>query len=125
MITITSKQDYTVARRYFHYLKTNVHGIKNTEHYKQLKREIRKYENKPLDEKRVIDDNGFDGFTLVYPLPDFLESYDDADEYFQTVEYIKAPQCAWDCTGARFTSWYKIFVRDSRYWCYHRICLDV
>lgn len=124
MITITNNQEYTVARQYLRHLQTHVHGIKNTEHYKQLKREIRKYENKPLDEKRVIDQS-FDAVTLVYPLPDFLENFDDADEYFQTDEYITAPPCAWDCTGARFTSWYKIFKRDRRYWCYHRICADV
>jgi len=124
MITITNNQEYTVARHYLRHLQTHVNGIKNTEHCKQLKRAIRKYENKPLDEKRVIDES-FDAVTLVYPLPDFLESYDDADEYFQTDEYITAPPCAWDCTGARFTSWYKIFVRDRRYWCYHRICRDV
>lgn len=124
MITITNKQEYTVARQYLRHLQTYVHGIKNTEHFKQLKRAIRKYENNPIDEKRVIDES-FDAVTLVYPLPDFLDSFDEADEYFRTDEFIEAPCCAWDCTGKQFTAWYKIFKRAGRFWCYHRICVDV
>ena len=123
MIFITTKQEYTVMRQYLRYL-THVNGIKNSEHFKQVKKAIRKYEHQPISEKRVFNAD-YDGMTLVYPLPEWLESVNEANEYFRTDEFIEAPSCAWDCTGARFTSWYKIFERAGRFWCYHRICRDV
>ena len=123
MITITNNQEYTVMRQYLRYL-SHVNGIKNSEHFKQVKKAIRKYEHQPISEKRVFNAD-FDAMTLVYPLPEWLESADEADEYFRTDEFIEAPRCAWDCTGQQFTAWYKIFKRAGRFWCYHRICRDV
>lgn len=123
MTYVTNKQEYTVAwelLRYHMFERT----CKDDRKIIRLKQMIRKFQNKPVSEKRVFNAD-FDGMTLVYPLPEWLESADEADEYFRTDEFIDAPCCAWDCTGKQFTAWYKIFKRAGRFWCYHRICLDV
>ena len=120
---VTNKQEYTCAWELLHYLLTE-HAGEKRDHVIRLKRAIRKYQNAPLDETRVIESD-FDNTTVLLPLPDWLETKEEADEYFREAEYIELIPCAWDCTGRQFTSWYKVFKRRGRFWAYHHICLDV
>ena len=89
-----------------------------------LKRNIREFQRRPVQEGTVIDDT-IDGFTALFPLPENLSSNEEADEYFRQQEYIYYRNSAYDCTGQAFTSWYKIFERRGRFWAYHRVNFDV
>ena len=90
-----------------------------------MKRKLRA-DSKRVDDRQIIHDNGFDSFIAKFPLPEYIETREDAVEYFNEYEYIRMIPSAYDCTGQRFTSWYKIFQKpDGRFWAYHSIRLDV
>ena len=95
------------------------------ERIKELKRDIREYNKRPESEEVIVRDYGIDGFVIRKPLPDFLKSIEDAVEYFEENEYMRCRPSMYDCTGDLFTSWYKIYKKDGRIWCYHSISVDV
>ena len=89
-----------------------------------MKRKLRA-NSKRVDDCQTVYDNGFDVFIAKFPLPEYIETRQDADEYFREYEYIHMAPSAYDCTGQRFTAWYKIFQKpDGRFWAYHCIELD-
>ena len=64
-------------------------------------------------------------FAELLPLPEYIETMDEAVSYFEDYEYRPYYPSAYDCTGQAFTSWYKVFVRGGRFWAYHRVSVDV
>ena len=89
-----------------------------------MKRKLRA-ESKRVDDRQTVFDDGIDGFIVKFPLPEYIETREDADEYFREYEYIRMIPSAYDCTGQSFTSWYKIFQKsDGRFWAYHSIRFD-
>lgn len=91
----------------------------------ELKREMRRFTHKPLSDKRIVCDYGMDGYVVLFPLPESIESEEEAREYFEEYEYLTCRPSAYDCTGQAFTSWYKLFVRNGRYHAYHSVSFDV
>lgn len=100
-------------------------GRGDSDHAKNLKREIRRYTNAPLAEKRIVRDDGMDGFVSLEMLPDWIGSEEEAVEFFEDYLYIQPLYSAYDCTGRPFTSWYKVFRRGDRFWAYHCVGYDV
>ena len=94
----------------------------------ECKKEIRK-RNKLKDERRdyiLVKDYGIDGSVIKFPLPEHIETEDEAREYFDEYERIHFKPTPYDCSGQQFTSWYKVFQKpDGRFWCYHSIGVDV
>lgn len=90
-----------------------------------LKREMRTFFHRPVSERRIVQDDGIDGYTELLPLPEYIETMDEAVSYFEDYEYRRYYPSAYDCTGQAFTSWYKVFVRGGRFWAYHRVSVDV
>lgn len=91
-----------------------------------LKQDIRKYNKRPMSEETIVKDYGIDGFVIRKPLPDFLTTMEDAEEWFEENEYMRCRPSMYDCTGDMFTSWYKIYkAKDGRFWCYHSIGVDI
>lgn len=90
-----------------------------------LKREIRKFTHAPVSERRIIQDDGIDGYTELLPLPARIKSVDEAVSYFEACECKPYYPAAYDCTGQAFTAWYKVFARRGRFWAYHRVSVDV
>ena len=87
-------------------------------------RDIYKQENeKP--ERHVVHDNGIDGYIELLQLPEEITTRATADEWFQYHKYMEYVPSAFDCTGQRFTSWYKLVERNGRWWAYHCISVDV
>ena len=87
-------------------------------------RDIYKQENeKP--ERHIVHDNGIDGYIELLQLPEEITTRETADEWFQYNEYMECVPSAFDCTGQRFTSWYKLVERNGRWWAYHCISVDV
>ena len=88
------------------------------------KREIRKFHKKSSD-RRIVKDDGIDGYVLLIELPETLGNMRDAEEYFEERETICAIPSVFDCTGQAFTSWFKVFRRRNRFFAYHSIGFDV
>ena len=90
-----------------------------------LKREMRTFFHRPISERHIIQDDGIDGYTELLPLPEYIETIDEAVSYFEDYEYMPYCPSAYDCTGQKFTSWYKVFARNNRFWAYHRVSMDL
>lgn len=86
-------------------------------------REIYKRENeKP--ERHVVLDNGIDGYIELIQLPEKIKTKEGADGWFRCNEYLEYIPSAYDCTGQKFTNWYKLVNRNGRWWVYHSISVD-
>lgn len=90
----------------------------------EQKREIRKFYKKSND-RRLVKDEGIDGYVLLIELPETLENMQDAKDYFEMRETICAVPSIFDCTGQAFTSWFKVFERRGRFMAYHAVGFDV
>ena len=90
------------------------------------KREIRKIYKKEREkpERHIVHDNGIDGYIELLRLPEEITTMETADEWFQYNEYMECVPSAFDCTGQRFTNWYKLVNRNGRWWVYHSILVD-
>lgn len=90
-----------------------------------MKRQLRA-NSKRTDEHQTVHDDGIDGFITKFPLPEYITTRQDADEYFREYEYIRMIPSAYDCTGQRFTAWYKLFQKpDGRFLAYHSVGIDM
>lgn len=94
---------------------------------KDLKKDIREYlrgeAQKP--QRRLVKDNGIDGYIVLMELPAFLDNKEIATMYFEEHEVLTCRPSLYDCTGQAFTSWYKVVERNGKQWAYHSICFDV
>ena len=88
------------------------------------KREIRKFHKKRSDRK-IVKDDGMDGYVILIELPETLGNMQDAEEYFEERETISAVPSIFDCTGQAFTSGFKVFKRRDKFMAYHSECFDV
>ena len=55
-----------------------------------LKREMRAFFHRPVSERRIVQDDGIDGYTELLPLPEYIETMDEAVSYFEDYEYRHA-----------------------------------
>ena len=93
-------------------------------HIDDMKRDVRKYLNRPEEDRRYICGE-FDSAVMLITLPECIRDKDDAKEYFEEYEFMEIPNSPYDCTGKLFTNWYKVFERNGRWMAYHGICMDV
>ena len=49
----------------------------------------------------------------------------DAVSYFEEEEYMTCIPSQYDCTGQRFTCWYRIAKQNGRFYAYHCVGADV
>lgn len=116
----------------------NVDSKRIMNHVAELKRNIRQYANRNVNsfnigngvmcERRIVKDNGIDGFVELISFPeafDTIDGEDGAEEFFKTFFEIHARPSMYDCTGQAFTSWYKLFERNGRIYAYHCVGFDV
>ena len=98
-----------------------------------IKRDIRKW-NKEIGhahffdvdfERRVVRDDGIDGFVELVTLPDGIDDVERAEKFFNEYVYMECRPSMYDCTGQFFTSWYKLFKRGDRFFAYHSVACDV
>ena len=99
-----------------------------------IKRNVRKWTHKPCNleeyfdgnfERRIVKDNGIDGFVELVTLPDGIDNVEYAEKFFRQYVYMEPVNSMYDCTGKAFTCWYKLFNRNGRYLAYHSVCMDV
>lgn len=92
----------------------------------EYKKNIRNYHKRENEKSfRICFDADLDGFIERIELPSNIKTQDEAEEYFRRYEYIEYMPSQYDCTGQLFTSWYKIFKINNKYYAYHRVCRDV
>ena len=100
----------------------------------ETKRGLRAYANRDttvdvgmgfMVERRVVKDDGIDGFVELVSIPEVFDTEADAEEFFKDFLEIHARPSMFDCTGQAFTSWYKLFKRAGQFWAYHRVGFDV
>lgn len=91
----------------------------------EYKRAIRAYLGAPDTGRRIVKDYGIDGCIVRVELPEEVQTYLDAMEWFDACEHIEWIPGPYDCTGRAFTSWFRLFYVGGRYVCYHRIARDV
>ena len=92
------------------------------EYLAEKKREVRKLSRRP---GRRIFHATWDAFTEIVPLPEWISSREEAEEYIHDeirIPYVYGP---YDCTGQLFTYWTHAAYLGGRWVCYHRITADV
>ena len=91
-----------------------------------IKRQIRERNRAESSKYRPVTVLDCGDYCIVkFPLPEDIQSKEEAREYFREYEYIRYRPTYYDCTGQSFTSWYKIFQKpDGRFWAYHAIGID-
>ena len=96
------------------------------EHIRELKRDIRDYFRQQKDDgRRIIRDDGIDGYIELVMLPEYLNTKDSAAAYFEEKEVFQCPNLPGGYTGQPFTCWYRIVCRQGKMWAYHRVAYDV
>lgn len=92
-----------------------------------IKKEIRAYNNRPAPDSRIVEERGIDGYIELVQFPNELDkaSKADAAEWFRENRYYESYPTAYDCSGQRFTSWFKLFRRRDHWFAYHSVCIDV
>ncbi len=113
----------------------DVDKSKVDEYAQEVKRELRRWAHRDtgikdvglgfMVESRIVKDDGVDGFVALLALPKVLDTEEEAQEFFDEFIKIDCRPSMYDCTGQAFTSWYKLFRRDGRFYAYHRVSFDV
>lgn len=126
--TVRNDRDLRVAYEILQILHDKPLATKNNEklqqHIVRVKRAIREYLGCCPAQEQVVRDDG-DSLLVVFPLPDHLETAEDATAYFLDNYFREVYPSAYDCTGQIFTTWYKIFRRRGQFWAYHATAMDV
>lgn len=125
MFTIRSKSDLSLAYSLLRLYMEQGTPVGNAHAIEEAKKEIRKYTHKPSSTRRIIHDDGIDGYTALIEFPNDLEDEESAEEYFLANEYCECLPSAYDCTGQAFTRWHKLVKRRNRWYCYHCVRFDV
>ena len=96
--------------------------LKVNDTIKDIKRRIRAYNHDTEANKRtLVKDYGVDGYIELFEMPDVS----DAEGWFNDMERLTCRPSMYDCTGQAFTQWHKIFRRNGKLMCYHRVAYDV
>ena len=91
-----------------------------------LKRNLRQYANRDTRfDRRIIKDDGMDGFIAIERIPDDIKDLDEAKKYFDRFMSFPRTNGMYDCTGRPVTNWFKVFRRLGRYYAYHSVSFDV
>lgn len=96
-----------------------------------IKRNLREWTHKPSNifdgniQRRIVKDDGIDGFVELVTLPDDIDNVEYAEKFFHENVYMECRPSMYDCTGQLFTSWYKLFKRGNRFFAYHSVACDV
>lgn len=145
MNEIRNKRDYRLGYEFLGLLKEMEKSCGNPEIFRDMietqKRELRAYAHKSSAinvgmgfevERRVVKDDGIDGYIELLSIPTVFSTLEDddygnpgAETFFKDFLEIHASPSAYDCTGQAFTSWYKLFQRRGQFFCYHRVAFDV
>lgn len=90
------------------------------------KRAIRQYTRREVDyDRRIVKDNGIDGYIALERLPADIRDLDEATRFFERFMIHEYRPSAYDCTGQAMTNWFKVFPRNGGFYAYHSVSFDV
>lgn len=104
------------------------------EYIAELKRELRAWANRKtavdvgygwMVDRRMVKDNGVDGFVELVSIPDVFDTVEWAEKFFHDFLEMHCRPSQYDCTGQAFTNWYKLFRRNGQFYVYHSVGFDV
>lgn len=78
-------------------------------------------------ERRIINDDGIDGYVEKLILSDKYDRYDKdtIEEFFDCWIDIDPIESTYDCTGRSFTNWHKVAKLGNKWVIYHSVGFDV
>lgn len=88
-----------------------------------LKRDVRAYNRKESDRVCIFCD--MDGYTELIQFPDYVETLEECEQWFDEVERLTYIPSQYDCTGQHFTRSHKFVNRGGRWFCYHTVAVDL
>lgn len=89
-----------------------------------LKRAIRAYARRPAG-PIMVQDNGDSAVTLERLPFDAGVAEDAVTAWFMENRYMELTPSPYDCTGQKFTEWFKLVCRTGSWWAYHAVAMDV
>ena len=89
----------------------------------ETKKSLRQF-LKRIPSERIIKGD-VDGYVSLIELPERIKDKVTATDYFEDQERLVYVPSPYDCTGQKFTCWYKLFERRGRWMAYHCVGLDV
>ena len=132
MLDITNNEMLREAYKLLRFIQDDVPGVSKQRPsvgalVADTKKGIRAYNNRPASDSRIIKEYGIDGYMELVRFPDTLDKAceADAEEWFLANCYLAFSPTQYDCSGQRFTDWYKIFRRCGHWFAYHSVCVDV
>lgn len=92
-----------------------------------VKREIREFNRRPASDSRIVEERGCDGYIELVQLPDELDKAhkEIAADWFRANRYLEFYPTPYDCSGQKFTNWFKLFRRHGHWFAYHSVSIDV
>lgn len=92
-----------------------------------VKREIREFNRRPASDICIVEERGCDGYIELVQLPAELDDVHKADaaDWFRANRYLEFFPTPYDCSGQKFTNWFKLFRRRGHWFAYHSVSIDV
>lgn len=99
---------------------------KLAQHIIETKRAMRRYTHREIGyERRIIKDDGMDGYLSLERLPDDIRDLEEANRFFERFMTHHYRPSAYDCTGQAMTNWFKVFRRNGGFYAYHSVSFDL
>ena len=75
----------------------------------------------------IVRDDGIDGYVELVQLPEALDEAHKvvAADWFRANRYLEFLPTPYDCSGQKFTNWFKLFRRQGHWFAYHSVSIDV
>ena len=92
-----------------------------------VKREIREFTHRAASRSHIVRDDGIDGYVELVQLPEALDEAHKvvAADWFRANRYLEFLPTPYDCSGQKFTNWFKLFCRQGHWFAYHSVSVDV
>lgn len=126
-IRIKTKTDYAMWRFFLQDLQTKAPSEARDERIVEIKRALRKWHRRGTTdpETKMVWSDDDSSYMLLHRLPEYIQTRDEAEEYFDS-ELRRVYQWGpYDCTGQHFTRDHLCFQRQGRWMAYHQISVDI
>lgn len=92
-----------------------------------LKKEIRRINAIKQENNNIPTylSESLDHYIEKIKLPEKIKDKESASNYFIKYYYLHYTPTYYDCTGQRFTNWYKIYKMNNRWVAYHSVSVDI
>jgi len=130
MKVVKNDRELRVAYEILTLLTDGSHTFANPERLSQCiietKRAMRRYTHRETGyDRRIIKDDGMDGYLSLERLPDDIRDLEEANRFFEQFMTYHYRPSAYDCTGQAMTNWFKVFPRNGGFYAYHSVSFDV